>query len=74
MAIKALKERGSSSSSIARTLGVTEGAVRYHLRRRASGAVDGRAGKPPKASPWHEVITTWLSSRPREELAALAAS
>ena len=30
MAIKVLKERGSSANSIARTVGVTEGAVRYH--------------------------------------------
>ena len=63
MAIKVLKGRGSSASSIARTLGVTEGAVRYHLRRQASGAVDGRAGKARKASRWHEAISSWLGSR-----------
>ena len=40
--IKVLNERGESKCSIARTLGVTEGAVRYHLRRQADGAVDGR--------------------------------
>jgi len=40
--IKVLNERGESKCSIARTLGVTEGAVRYHLRRQASGAEDGR--------------------------------
>ncbi len=40
--IRVLNERGESKCSIARTLGVTEGAVRYHLRRQASGAVDGR--------------------------------
>jgi len=72
MAIKVLKERGSSASSIARTLGVTEGAVRYHLRRQASGAVDGRAGKVRKASRWHEAITTWLGSR-AEDAVSLAA-
>ena len=44
MTIKTLKERGTSASSIAQTLGVTEGAVRYHLRRQVAGAVDGRAG------------------------------
>ncbi|MCP3902646.1 MAG: IS21 family transposase [Planctomycetes bacterium] len=42
MTIRVLNERGESKCSIARTLGVTEGAVRYHLRRQASGAVDGR--------------------------------
>ena len=43
--IRVLSERGRSQSSIARELGVTEGAVRYHLRRMASGAVDGRKRK-----------------------------
>lgn len=42
MAISVLKERGSSESSIARTLGVTEGAVRYHLR--PDGGVGGKIG------------------------------
>ncbi len=37
-----LKEKGSSNTKIARVLGVTEGAVRYHLRRQAGGARDGR--------------------------------
>lgn len=40
--IKVLYERGKSKCSIAQTLGVTEGAVRYHLRRQASEAEDGR--------------------------------
>jgi hypothetical protein len=40
--IRVLNQRGESKCSIARTLGVTEGAVRYHLRRQASGAEDGR--------------------------------
>ena len=43
--IRVLSERGRSKSSIARELGVTEGAVRHHLRRMASGAVDGRKRK-----------------------------
>ena len=63
MAIKVLKERGSSASSIGRTLGVTEGAVRYHLRRQAAHAVDGRGGKVHKAAGLHEAITTWLAGQ-----------
>jgi transposase len=63
VAIKVLKERGTSASSIARTLGVTEGAVRYHLRRQAAQAVDGRSGKAHKAAGLHEAIATWLASR-----------
>jgi transposase len=63
MAIQALTARGSSASSIARTLGVTEGAVRYHQRRQAAGAVDGCGGKERKAAGWHEAISVWLTER-----------
>src|SRR5262245_9776492 len=63
MAIKVLKERGSSASAIARTLGVTEGAVRYHCRGQAAQAVDGRAEKAHKAERWHEAIASWLAAR-----------
>jgi transposase len=35
-----LKEKGESNRAVANRLGVSEGAVRYHVRRR--GAVDGR--------------------------------
>ena len=75
MAIQVLKERGSSASSISRTFGVTEGAVRYHLRRQAARAVDGRGGKPHKAARWHEAIATWLAARAGDavSLAALHA-
>ncbi len=44
-----LSEKGQSNSQIARTLGVTEGAVRYHLRRAAAQgrtAADLRAAQP----------------------------
>ena len=37
-----LHERGQSHSATARVLGVTEGAVRYHLRRKQQGATDRR--------------------------------
>ena len=47
MAIKALSARGSTQSEIARLLGATEGAVRYHARRIAVGAVDGRGHSAP---------------------------
>ncbi len=73
MAIKALAERGSSASSIARTFGVTAGAVRCHLWRQAAHAVDGRGGKQkqgcgaargdrsPAAPPSREAVTSSLS-------------
>ena len=40
--IHVLKDKGESNARIARVLGVTEGAVRYHLRRRERACEDGR--------------------------------
>jgi transposase len=40
--IQVLHERGQSQAQTARVLGVSEGAVRYHLRRARAGATDGR--------------------------------
>src|SRR5262245_9488338 len=40
--IEVLQQRGQSQSQTARILGVSEGAVRYHLRRAQAGAADGR--------------------------------
>jgi len=59
MAIKALSARGSTSSEIARLLCVTEGAVRYHARRMAAGAVDGRMQQRPKAEAFAAAIDHW---------------
>jgi transposase len=40
--IEVLQQKGQSQSQTARILGVSEGAVRYHLRRAREGAADGR--------------------------------
>jgi transposase len=40
--IQVLQQRGQSQCQTARILGVSEGAVRYHLRRARDGAADGR--------------------------------
>ena len=40
--IEVLQQRGQSQSQTARLLGVSEGTVRYHLRRVRQGADDGR--------------------------------
>jgi transposase len=61
--IQVLQEKGTPGRAIARTLGVTEGAVRYHLRRRAEGAVDGRRNKPFKAATVSDVIAAWMEQR-----------
>ena len=41
-AMAVLLEQEHSQSAVARLLGVTEGTVRYHRKRRAAGVVDGR--------------------------------
>ncbi len=47
MTIKTLASKEVSHSEIARMLGVTEGAVRYQVRRMQAGAVDGRSRQEP---------------------------
>lgn len=39
--IEVLHQRGQSATVTAQILGITEGAVRYHLRRARDGASDG---------------------------------
>lgn len=63
MTIKALSSRGTTTSDIARLLGVTEGAVRYHLERMRSSAVDGRARQSFRAEAVAEAIETWRSAQ-----------
>ena len=41
--LQVLKDKGESNRAIARQLEVSESVVRYHLKRKASGAKDGRA-------------------------------
>jgi len=63
-----LVEKGETKVEVARRLGVSEGTVRYHLKRRAEGAEDGRKGKPMKAEAVAEAIGAFLertADRPR---------
>jgi transposase len=72
MAVKVLTARGSSKSEIARLLDVTEGSVRYHLRRMQAGTPDGRSLQTFKATALCEVIDVWRSRQgERINLAAL---
>jgi hypothetical protein len=57
--LQVLKQKGQSQTQIAQTLGVTEGAVRYHLRRQ--GRQDGRKDKPRKAAALAPVIDAWFA-------------
>ena len=66
MTIKALAQRGWSNTSIATTLGVTEGAVRYHRRRQRAGAGDGRSKQQHRAAALAGEIRDWLASQEDE--------
>jgi len=58
-AVAVLLEQGHSQSAVARLLGVTEGAVRYHRKRRDASAIDGRSRQDFKASAFAEAIAHW---------------
>jgi len=75
MTIKSLTDRGVCKSEIARLLGVTEGAVRYHADRMARSAVDGRTLQAPRAQTCAEAIAHWRASHAGDgvNLAALHA-
>lgn len=51
---------GYSNSEIARKLGVTEGAIRYRIKRRTSGEPDGRTSKPSNLDAFREWIGAWI--------------
>jgi len=72
-AMAVLVERGHSQSAVARLLGVTEGTVRYHRKRGAAGAVDGRNRQDLKAAAHAEAIAHWRDQQAdgRVNLAAL---
>lgn len=59
--LRVLSGKKVSNCVIARQLGVTEGTVRYHLRR--IGTADGRANKAFKAEELSEVIEQWRQWR-----------
>jgi transposase len=72
MTIKTLAAKGQTKRSIARQLDLCEGTVRYHLRRMASGAVDGRAHQAHAAAAHRDAIAHWLEQHERTtNLAAL---
>src|SRR3954452_4965118 len=62
--IEVLQQRGQSQSHTARILGVSEGTVRYHLRRLGEGATDGRR-KPSRIEQrgLAEVVSHWWQAQ-----------
>lgn len=62
MTLKHLAAIGQPQREIARILGVTEGAVRYHLRRLSAGDTDGRARQPFLAAEFAEAIAHYVAS------------
>jgi transposase len=61
--LRVLAEKGHMKTAIAKVLGVCEGTVRYHLRRAAEGAEDGRKNKPRRADEVAGVIKNWYEAR-----------
>lgn len=72
-AMAVLLERGHSPSAVARLLGVTEGTVRYHRKRRLADAADGRSKQDLKAAVHADAIGHWRDQQAdgRVNLAAL---
>ena len=60
MTIPVLAHHGQSGRAIARMLGVDEKAVRYHLKRAAEGAIDGRSRQEHKAAGLKDAIAHYL--------------
>lgn len=62
--LQVLKEKGQSKRAIARQLHVSEGAVRYHLRRQAARTTDGRK-KQTRIEKLHliEVVQHWWQTQ-----------
>lgn len=62
VAIEVLAEKGAGNRAIARQMGVTEGTVRYHLRRAEEGAEDGRGRQVFKAEVFAAVVGAWMEA------------
>lgn len=59
MTIQTLARQQVAQREIARLLGVSEGAVRYQIKRMAAGAVDGRSTQSMRAEAVTEAIAHW---------------
>jgi transposase len=66
-----LHQRGQPNTQIAQALGVSEGTVRYHVRR--ADSPDRRANKPHKVAPLADAIDLWLAANQPADCADPAA-
>lgn len=71
MTIKTLAAKGQSNRAIARQLDLCEGTVRYHRRRMAADAIDGRSRQAHRADVCRDAIAHWMASH--ADVANLAA-
>jgi transposase len=55
-----LKRLGLSNVEIAQKLGITEGAVRYRIKRHESGEEDGRRSRYSQLQLYHGIIRKWI--------------
>ena len=60
--IRVLAEKGQNNCRIAEAMGITEGAVRYQLKRLAEGSRDGRKERRFKAAEVGAVIEHWVET------------
>jgi IS30 family transposase len=61
MTIKTLAAKGLPNRAIARQLELSEGTVRYHLKRQEAGVTDGRADQPRRALAVADAIAHWMA-------------
>jgi IS30 family transposase len=59
MTVKTLHGCGVTNAETARLLGVSEGTVRYHLRRQTVGMSDGRARQVQRAAAYRAAMDGW---------------
>ena len=65
--IEVLSKQGVPKRAIARTLGITEGAVRYQLRRPLDGRRDRRRSKPFQEKRLLPLMDEWMAAQDNHE-------
>jgi transposase len=55
--------KGRSLRQVARDVGVDESTLRYRLRRRRAGAVDGRTKQSEACAPFEDAINAWIEDQ-----------